>query len=100
MKAYVTEENDNQGPSKQRWLLGLLVLGFVMVAMGLILVALAMLSQTGQASFGGVIFIGPFPIVFGAGPGSQWLVPVAISLAVMMLIMLLIIYRKHLVRQV
>lgn len=100
MKVYVTAENGNKEQSKQRWALALLVLGFVALAIGLILVALALFLQGGQSSFSGIIIIGPFPIVFGVGPGSQWLVLAAISFAVVTLIVWLVFYRKHWGRRV
>jgi uncharacterized membrane protein len=59
---------------------------------GLILVAVAtVFIQSGETSFAGIIFIGPFPIIFGAGPGAQWLILVLMTLAVLMLIMLIIL---------
>jgi uncharacterized membrane protein len=53
-------------------------------------------SQGGQASFSGIIFFGPFPIVFGAGSDAQWLILMAVILAVLTLIMLLILHKKPL----
>jgi uncharacterized membrane protein len=63
--------------------------------LGLILVAIATaLSQGGSTSFGGIIFIGPLPIVFGAGPGAQWLILFAIILTVLSVITFLALRRK------
>jgi uncharacterized membrane protein len=62
---------------------------------GLILVAIAaIVSQGGSTSFGGIIFIGPIPIIFGAGPGAQWLILFAIILTVLSVIMFLNLRRK------
>jgi len=84
-----------EGQDTPRKLLTLLILGFSITILGLVLVAVAAaLSQSGQASFGGVIFIGPFPIVFGAGPGAQWLILFAIILTVLSVIMFLAFRRK------
>lgn len=75
--------------------LTLLILGFSMMMMGLLFVAIgAVLSQGGSTSFSAVIFIGPIPIVFGAGPGAQWLILFAIILAVLSVIMFLTVRRK------
>jgi len=71
------------------------ILGFLTMIMGLILVAIAtIISQGASTSIGGIVFIGPIPIVFGAGPGSQWLILFAIILAVLSVIMFLILRRK------
>ena len=73
----------------------LLVLGFSAIVVGLILVAIAvMVSQVGSSSFGGIIFIGPIPIVFGAGPGAEWLILLAVFLAVLSFAAFLIMRRK------
>ena len=47
-----------------------------------------------SASFGGVIFIGPFPIVFGAGPDAVWLVAIAITIAVVSIVVFLTMRRR------
>lgn len=47
----------------------LLVLGFLVFLAGFGLIAFGSVGQ-GSVSTGGVVFIGPFPIVFGSGPGG------------------------------
>lgn len=90
-----TQENHEQELRIQRKLLPILIVGFVTMTAGLILVAVAtVFIQSGETSFAGIIFIGPFPIIFGAGPGAQWLILVLMTLAVLMLIMLIILRRK------
>jgi len=70
--------------------------GFLFVAVGAIVLTAATLLSTGsQGSFGVVIFIGPFPIVIGGGPDAQWLILVAIILAVMSLVLFLIFRREN-----
>jgi uncharacterized membrane protein len=49
-----------------RWLLPL---GVALILVGFALVFMGSLGES-NASAGGVIFIGPFPIVFGSGPGG------------------------------
>jgi len=86
------ESSDEDAPRK---FLALFVLGFLTMFVGLILVAIAaIVSKGGSTSFGGIIFIGPVPIVFGAGPGTQWLILFAIILAVSSVIMFLILRRR------
>jgi uncharacterized membrane protein len=47
----------------------LLGVGLLMVLAGFFLVMLGSVEE-GSISTGGVVFIGPFPIVFGSGPGG------------------------------
>jgi uncharacterized membrane protein len=86
------ESADENWPRK---LLALFILGFSTTLVGLVLVTVAATtSQGGSTSSGGIIFIGPIPIVFGAGPGAQWLILIAIALAVLSVIMFLILRRR------
>ena len=72
-----------------------------MMFVGLMLVAIAaIVSQGASTSFGGIILIGPVPIVFGAGPGVQWLIMFAIILAVLSVILFLILHRRPSITQV
>jgi len=73
-------------------------IGFLIILLGVaFLVAAALLSGGGNTSFGGVIFIWFFPIVFGAGPEAHWLILFAIILAVFGVI-LLFVMRKMTVK--
>lgn len=70
-------------------------LGTVLALAGMLIIAVAaIVSQDGSTSSGGIIFIGPIPIVFGAGPGAQWMILFATILAVLTVIMLLMLRRK------
>ncbi|MGD0495577.1 MAG: DUF131 domain-containing protein [Candidatus Bathyarchaeia archaeon] len=46
----------------------LFMLGLFIVLLGIVILAVATLASRGSASYSGVIFIAPIPIVFGAGP--------------------------------
>jgi uncharacterized membrane protein len=73
----------------------LLFLGFVLVVVGVVVVLVAaVLSGGGSVSGGAVIFIGPFPIVIGAGPDASWLVLVGIILAVLSVVLFFVMNRK------
>jgi uncharacterized membrane protein len=73
----------------------LLILGFAIVIFGIILILIAAaLYGSGSANAGAVIFIGPFPIVIGAGPDVTWIVLFSIILAVLSVVMFLVINRK------
>ena len=74
----------------------LFLLGFLVILIGMTLIIAATILLGGQGSswdVGGVIFIGPFPIVFGAGPEVHWLVFIAIILAILSIVMLILMRR-------
>ena len=72
-----------------------LILGFILVFIGIIVILVsAVLYGGGSASFGAVIFIGPFPIVIGAGPETSWIVLFSIILAVLSVIMFFVLGRR------
>ena len=76
-------------------LLLLFIIGSFMIFVGVILLMVAaVLYGKSSVSFGGLIFIGPFPIVVGAGSEATWIVLFAIVLAVLSVIMFLIIRRE------
>src|SRR3989304_7612045 len=87
-------ENGEEGIQVSSRFFMLLMLGFAVVIVGIILVIVASLLGGGSASVGGVIFIGPFPIVFGAGPDAVWLVTIAIAIAVLSIVVFLIMRRR------
>jgi uncharacterized membrane protein len=72
-----------------------LVLGFVLVFIGIIVIFIAtVLYGGGSASAGAVIFIGPFPIVIGAGPDVTLIVLFSIILAVLGVVVFLVMNRR------
>jgi len=78
----------DDGSNKRRKILILLFLGFFIAVLGImILIIAAFLAGGGSTSFGIVIFIGPIPIIVGAGPEAQWLVLFAIILTVLSIVM-------------
>jgi uncharacterized membrane protein len=73
----------------------LLFLGFVLVVVGVAVILVAsVLDGGGSVSGGAVIFIGPFPIVIGAGPDVTWTVLFSIILAILSIVAFLVINRK------
>lgn len=56
--------------------IGIIFVGFVVVALGVAL------GPSGSSSTGGFILIGPFPIVFGSGPNSAMLVEVGLVITI------------------
>jgi len=73
----------------------LFIIGFFIIFVGIIiLMVAAVLYGKDSVNFGALIFIGPFPIVVGAGPGATWMVLFAIVLAILSVVMFLIIHRE------
>ena len=71
------------------------MLGFAVVIIGIILVMAASLLGGSSASVGGVIFIGPFPIMFGAGPNGAWLIGISIVISVVMILAFVLMRRRN-----
>lgn len=72
----------------------LFMLGLFIVLLGIVILAVATLASGGSASYGGVMFIGPIPIVFGAGPQATWLILFAIVLAALVIIVFLLTRKR------
>ena len=87
-------ENDDEGVMVSNRFFMLLILGFAFVIVGIIIILATAVFNSGSTSFGGVIFIGPFPIVFGAGPDTAWLITIGIVLAILSIIVFVIMRRR------
>ncbi|MBN1245238.1 hypothetical protein JXA31_06560 [Candidatus Bathyarchaeota archaeon] len=73
----------------------LLILGFALVVVGVAFILVAAVFYGGGSASGGVvIFIGPFPIVIGAGSDAAWIVLFSIILAVLSVVLFLVMNRK------
>jgi len=88
-----SEIDEGEGIEVSSRFMLLLLLGFVFVIVGIILIAISSF-EGGSVSLGGVIFIGPFPIVFGAGPDAEWLIAISIILAIVSVV-LFVLFRKR-----
>jgi len=86
--------NVEENAALPRWIFTLFIAGFVLVLVGVAVVVAASLLNGGSASGAVVIFIGPFPIVFGAGPGATWLVLIGIILTALSIILFVVMRRK------
>jgi uncharacterized membrane protein len=88
-------ETDEEGATVSSRFFLLVILGFVLVFLGIaVILVAAVLSSGGSASVGAVVFIGPFPIVFGAGPDASFLILVGILLAVLSVVVFLVMNRR------
>ena len=88
------EENEAEGIGVSNRLLGFLLLGIALVFVGVAVLVVASVVLGGSGSVGGVILIGPFPIVFGAGPDAGWLIAVSVILTVVSLVLFLVMNRQ------
>ena len=88
------DENEDEGITVSSRLFGFLILGIALVFVGIAVLAVSSLVLGGSGSVGVVIFIGPFPIVFGAGPNADWLILIGIILAVLSIVLFLVMNRR------
>jgi len=72
----------------------LFIIGFFIIFVGIVILMVATVLSNGSANFGAFIFIGPFPIVVGAGPEAEWMILFAIILAILSIIMFIIFRRE------
>jgi uncharacterized membrane protein len=73
----------------------LLIFGLVLIFAGFAVVMVSVLFSSGFGSVGGVIFIGPIPIVFGAGPDDFWLILVGVIITVLSVVSFLVLNRRN-----
>ncbi len=89
------QENEDEGTPVSSRLFGFLILGIALVFVGIVVLAVASAFFGGSGSAGVVIFIGPFPIVFGSGPNAVWLIVIGIILAVLSIVFFLVMNRRR-----
>lgn len=98
LKQLTRKENATYAPNGSndlRVFWTLLVSGFLVILIGIIVLAVASsYDHNGSAGFGAVVFIGPFPIIVGAGPDAVWMVLFGTIIAVLSIITFLLTYRK------
>ena len=88
-------ETQDEGIAVSSRLFGFLILGVALVLIGIIVLVIVSVVFSSSTSVGVVIFIGPFPIVFGAGPNALWLIIIGIILAVISIVLFLVMNRRH-----
>jgi len=67
----------------------LLLAGLLIVLLGFGLIIIGSATQAGTST-GGAIFIGPFPIVFGSGPGGASLALASVVIGAVMLVLVML----------
>ena len=91
----VADESEAEGTDVPSRLFWLLILGISLVLVGIVVLVVASLVFSSSRSTGVVVFIGPFPIVFGSGPNSAWLISIGIILAVVSVVLFFVMNRRH-----
>jgi len=89
------EETDEESIGVSGRLLGLLLLGIALVFIGIVVLVIASVVLGGSGRVGGVILLGPIPIVFGIGPDSGWVITVGIIFTIVSIILFLLINRRR-----
>ena len=88
------QETEDEGIPVSSRLIGFLILGITLVFIGVVILVVASLLFNSSSSVGVVIFIGPFPIVFGTGPNAPWLILIGIILAISVITLFLVINKR------
>jgi len=88
-------DDEDEGIGVSSRLLGFLLLGIMLVFVGVAVLVVASLVLGGKGSVGGVILVGPIPIVFGAGPDADWLIVISVILTVVSVISFLVLNRRN-----
>jgi uncharacterized membrane protein len=86
-------EDENTGISSK--LLGFLLFGITLIFVGVAVLVVTSLILGGSGSVGGVILIGPIPIVFGAGPDAGWLITISATLTVVSIILFVVLTKRN-----
>jgi uncharacterized membrane protein len=89
------EETDEESIGVSGRLLGLLLLGIALVFIGIVVLVIASVVLGGSGRVGGVILLGPIPIVFGIGPDAGWLITVGIIFTIVSIILFLLMNRRR-----
>jgi uncharacterized membrane protein len=89
------EEAEDEGIGLSGRLLGFLLLGIALVFVGIAVIVVVSVVLGGSGSLGGIILVGPIPIVFGAGPDAGWLIAISIILTAISVISFLIMNRRQ-----
>jgi uncharacterized membrane protein len=95
MKSLAEDDESEEGIPISSRLFWLLILGIVLVFVGVIVLVVIASIFSGSSSAGVVVFIGPFPIVFGSGPKATWLILIGVILSVISLVLFLVMNRRR-----
>ena len=88
------KETESEGISVSGRVLGFFLLGLTLIFVGIAVLLVASVIFGGSGSVGGIILIGPIPIVFGAGTDATWLIAISVILTIASLILFLLLNRR------
>jgi len=94
--SYRQDENDTSAletKSVQRFI-GMLFLGFLLIFLGMAFITASIVSSNSGKDVAIVIFIGPIPLIFGAGPHVLIVVAFSIFIAFIMFLLLILSLKK------
>jgi uncharacterized membrane protein len=83
-------EAEDDGINISGRLLCFLLLGIAFVFIGITVLVVASIFLGGSGNVGGIVLIGPIPIVFGSGPDEGWVIALSIILTVVSITLFLI----------
>lgn len=89
----IAEYANTEAGGFQKFLILFLIGFFIIFAGIIILIVGAVLYGSETVNFGAIIFIGPVPIVVGAGPEATWMILFSVILAVLSITMFIIFRR-------
>jgi uncharacterized membrane protein len=89
------EEAEDESIGVSGRLLGFLLLGIALVFVGFAVITVVSVFLGGSGSVGGIILVGPIPIVFGTGPDAGLLIVISIILTATSIILFLILNRRR-----
>ncbi len=74
--------------------LNLFLFGFFLIFVGTIFVTAAIVLSGTPATFGVVVFVGPIPIVLGAGPHFIWAIALAVAITILGTVLFIILRKR------
>jgi uncharacterized membrane protein len=89
----LSEESTEDGVAVSGRIMSLLLAGIALVFVGIAVIVVASLIFGNDGSVGGVILIGPIPIVFGSGPNAAWLIGIGVVLTLISVAVFFILNR-------
>jgi len=89
------KEVEDEGVDISGNLLVFLLFGITLIFVGIAVLVVTSLILGGSGSVGGVILIGPIPIVFGAGPDAGWLITISAILTVVSIVLFLVFTKRN-----
>jgi len=72
----------------------LFLLAFAAIFIGMLLVAFGSMTGSTSSSAGGIILIGPIPIIFGGGPYAFDLIALSVGLTIVALVAFVMLRRR------